>query len=811
MSNNSKDSSIALLNCNDIRFQDNDNSNEEYDINKLKIYIINHDMNTDSRFTMEKQLESFNVTNYDFFKARDKNNLDVMNDYNKYKAYSNFKDNISEIEILYNTINLFKYINNSINDDYVLILNDNVFLHNNFKNLFKFNIENKEVDLLLLGYNVYSFMYTQKLLSILKSKGPELVKINDYIDKNINFLGKYAYICSKKYRNIILEKGIKWYLDNNLHIDYGYKKLNYEMQEKLNYYIYGGEYLAVPNIVDTIINKKKYNNLSKLIDFNNYYNSIKYHTNKIIKNTNKMVDDKRVDTINNNLDDIIYDKSILGNFSNKLENKFIIFVPYCDIYNLYINDCIDSILMQDYKNYEIIIVNDGAENLNNIKKYIKLNNIKIINKKINKGPAYSKWCFIEYLHNNINDYNINDICIILDGDDKFINKDVLNIINNTYNIKKCWSTYGNAIGKFCDTINGNLFYKTDISRLRKENLWFFNHPRTFKIFTIFGLKEKDFCNNGEFLQKGTDRALYYHILEKCGHEKVYYIKEKLYYYRKHDNNSYKIYSNKKKENLYYISKLETRKKINEDIHIVMCLWKRIENLDKQLQSLNDISLNRIINIHLLNNNINNIGYLIKYVSKAINKYKNINIILSHYDNKYFGFQRFFYIRDVLLKKYILDYVIIQDDDQILTKENIKHFLKHKKPKYYMGWYTKKWSINNLDYWKGSIIDYKDLIKYNKNHIINVDYVGTGGCIIDVNIFLNNSILWNTIKNDNFSVYNIEDLWLSYICKVVYNWNLKRIFNKPILIYDKRKGVALFEKLHKEKQLFFNMITKDKTE
>lgn len=498
-------------------------------------------------------------------------------------------------------------------------------------------------------------------------------------------------------------------------------------------------------------------------------------------------------------------KNILNNSSCKLENKFIIFVPYCDIYNTYINECIDSILVQDYENYDIIIVNDGASNTKNIKKYNK-DNIKILHKPINKGPAYSKWCFIEHLQNNIINYNVNDICIILDGDDKFINNNVLNIINNEYNKTKCWSTYGNASGKFCD-MDGNQFYKTDINTLRKKKLWYFNHPRTFKLFTIIDLKESDFCNSGNFLQKGTDRGLYYHILERCGHEKVCYIKENLYYYREHDKNSYKTYSNKKKENLDYISNLKPRDIINEDVHIVMCLWKRLENLEKQLKSLNTIQINKKINIHLLNNNADNVNYLDSYILNATHKYKNINIYLSHYDNKYFCFQRFYYIKYVLLKKYILDYVIIQDDDQVLTEHNIKHFLLYKKPESYMGWYTKKWNINNMNYWEGSIISHHDTINYKKKNITTVDYIGPGGCIIDSNIFNEKSLIWNTLYNVNFNIYNIDDIWLSYICKIIYNWKLIRLFNKPMLLEDKKKNdVALYKKLYNEKQYLFNLIT-----
>ena len=42
--------------------------------------------------------------------------------------------------------------------------------------------------------------------------------------------------------------------------------------------------------------------------------------------------------------------------------------------------------------------------------------------------------------------------------------------------------------------------------------------------------------------------------------------------------------------------------MSDDIHVVMCCWKRIENLEKQIININNQKCTNKINFHLLNNN-----------------------------------------------------------------------------------------------------------------------------------------------------------------------------------------------------------------
>ena len=72
-----------------------------------------------------------------------------------------------------------------------------------------------------------------------------------------------------------------------------------------------------------------------------------------------------------------------------------------------------------------------------LSKYVQNSKITLLNFETNNGPAFSKWKFIEYIQKNMDNYNKNDICLILDGDD-YLLENALEIINQTYILNKCW-------------------------------------------------------------------------------------------------------------------------------------------------------------------------------------------------------------------------------------------------------------------------------------------------------------------------------------------------------------------------------------
>lgn len=108
--------------------------------------------------------------------------------------------------------------------------------------------------------------------------------------------------------------------------------------------------------------------------------------------------------------------------------KFSIIIP---VYNVekYIAKCLDSILKQTYKNYEVIIVNDGTKDnsVEIINKYVKkYDQFKLYNKE-NGGLSDARNYGLQYAEG--------DYLLFIDSDD-YIERNLLKELNNVLKTKK---------------------------------------------------------------------------------------------------------------------------------------------------------------------------------------------------------------------------------------------------------------------------------------------------------------------------------------------------------------------------------------
>lgn len=98
--------------------------------------------------------------------------------------------------------------------------------------------------------------------------------------------------------------------------------------------------------------------------------------------------------------------------------KFSIIIPAYNV-EKYINKCLKSVFNQTFKDYEVIVVNDGSTD--NTKKYIEPYDVLLINKK-NSGLSSARNTGVSYAKG--------EYLIFLDSDD-YIEKDLLKEINKS--------------------------------------------------------------------------------------------------------------------------------------------------------------------------------------------------------------------------------------------------------------------------------------------------------------------------------------------------------------------------------------------
>ena len=153
--------------------------------------------------------------------------------------------------------------------------------------------------------------------------------------------------------------------------------------------------------------------------------------------------------------------------------KFSIIVPVYNVEN-YLRQCIDSILVQTYKNYEVILVDDGSTDYssNICDTYFKeYSNIKVIHKK-NGGLSNARNTgLLEATGKYI---------IFIDSDDFWVDKDFLMNINNSisdedliiFNSFKYYENRKNRKNRFKeDNFLNKLSEKNKIKYLIKKNIY----------------------------------------------------------------------------------------------------------------------------------------------------------------------------------------------------------------------------------------------------------------------------------------------------------------------------------------------------
>lgn len=206
-------------------------------------------------------------------------------------------------------------------------------------------------------------------------------------------------------------------------------------------------------------------------------------------------------------------------------NKLIsIIIP---VYNaeLYLYRCLDSILKQKYKNYEVILINDGSKDnsLSICEEYVGLyKNFTVIN-QLNKGVSFSRnigimnakgdfICFIDaddeikenYLSDFINEYqksNADITCCDFDAINMYQEINIAKLFDSKQYITKC--EFEKIYKLFLQGTTGisNVWNKLFKSSIIKDNNLFFSEEISNSEDMEFVLKYLNVCNTFSYIQK----------------------------------------------------------------------------------------------------------------------------------------------------------------------------------------------------------------------------------------------------------------------------------------------------------------------
>lgn len=250
---------------------------------------------------------------------------------------------------------------------------------------------------------------------------------------------------------------------------------------------------------------------------------------------------------------------------SNIKNKIKVIVPFYNPGN-FLELCVNSILTQNYENYEVLFINDSStdgspekyipqqlpkvdekgENLRDENgNFLFYNTHPILDKTKCLKTTYWKSGFrmtaLPNLYNGIMQFatDPDDICVIVDGDDWLINKNVLSYINDFYNKNNdCWMMYGAASWTDGRNCCARPYTKEDYEKGLRNSPFKVSHIRTFRAGLFHKIKEQDSSfscmmnEKGEWYTITYDVAMFLPMLEMAGLEHIFYNDKKLYVYNR---------------------------------------------------------------------------------------------------------------------------------------------------------------------------------------------------------------------------------------------------------------------------------------
>lgn len=208
------------------------------------------------------------------------------------------------------------------------------------------------------------------------------------------------------------------------------------------------------------------------------------------------------------------------------QNKFKIVIPSYNNLN-WVEPNIASILNQTYDNYDVLYIDDASTDgtYEAVRGIVKdLPNWTVVRNEVNRRRGYNLNPHNKLISDFIGDSE--DIVMFVDGDDWLYDEFVLKNLNELYNEKNYWMTYGTFVCYPSGDVGypQNTEYPKEVhgtNRYRGDT-WRASHLRTFKWHLYSKIREEDliFSQTGEYYYHAEDLATSFPCLEMCPQDKI---------------------------------------------------------------------------------------------------------------------------------------------------------------------------------------------------------------------------------------------------------------------------------------------------
>lgn len=213
-----------------------------------------------------------------------------------------------------------------------------------------------------------------------------------------------------------------------------------------------------------------------------------------------------------------------------MSNSIKIIIPF---YNpgAFLDSCVASAVSQRYDNYKMIFVDDMSTDGSYDKLPHDDDRAIIIRNEVRKTA-------LENIHNAImNHCDPDDIVALLDGDDWFPNKKVLQYIDEQYKEHDCWIMYGQANWTNGQRGFASAYTPEEFNNVRKAPFRV-SHLRTFRagLYKAMENQDPEFSglkdDDGKFYKSSYDTAIMFPIMEMAGYDKTRFNDTILYIYNR---------------------------------------------------------------------------------------------------------------------------------------------------------------------------------------------------------------------------------------------------------------------------------------